>query len=104
MGRQTGVCLARIIFTPPLFARVGESIGHYEGGDPLAVDAIDISTKSFIDSYRTPHTDQLHVVERFKLGADGMAVDISIFLDDPGAFTTHGQRRIAGAGSRRLRC
>jgi hypothetical protein len=30
--------------------------------------------------------DQHHVVERFKLAADGMTVDISIFVDDPGAF------------------
>jgi len=65
----------------------GESIGHYEGGDTLVVDTIGISTKSFIDSYRTPHTDQLHVVERFKVAADGMTVDISIFVEDPGAFT-----------------
>jgi hypothetical protein len=28
------------------------------------------------------------VVERFKLAADGMTVDITIFVDDPGAFTT----------------
>jgi hypothetical protein len=48
----------------------GESIGRYEGGDTLVVDTIGISTKSFIDSYRTPHTDQLHVLERFKLAAD----------------------------------
>jgi hypothetical protein len=65
----------------------GESIGHYEDGDTLVVDTIGISTKSFIDSYCTPHTDQLHMVERFKLAADGMTVDISIFVDDSGAFS-----------------
>jgi len=65
----------------------GESVGHYEGGDTLVVDTTGISAKSFIDSYRTPHTDQLHVVERFTLAADGMTVDISIFVEDPGAYT-----------------
>ncbi len=65
----------------------GESVGHYENGDTLVVDTIGISRKSFVDNYRTPHTDQLHVVERWKLAADGKTVDISIFVEDPGAFT-----------------
>jgi hypothetical protein len=65
----------------------GESVGHYENGDTLVIDTIGISTKSFTDNYRTPHTDQLHVVERWKLAADGMAVDVSVFVEDPGAFT-----------------
>jgi hypothetical protein len=45
----------------------GESVGHYENGDTLVIDTIGISTKSFVDNYRTPHTDQLHVVERWTL-------------------------------------
>jgi hypothetical protein len=65
----------------------GESVGHYESGDTLVIDTIGISTKSFVDNYRTPHTDQLHVVERWKLAADGNTIDISIFVEDPGAFT-----------------
>jgi hypothetical protein len=66
----------------------GESVGHYENGDTLVIDTIGISPKSFVDNYRTPHTDQLHVVERWKLAADGNTVDVSIFVEDPGAFTT----------------
>jgi len=66
----------------------GESVGHYENGDTLVIDTIGISSKSFVDNYRTPHTDQLHVVERWKLAADGKTVDISIFVEDAGAFTT----------------
>jgi hypothetical protein len=66
----------------------GESVGHYENGDTLVIDTIGISPKSFIDNYSTPHTDQLHVVERLKLAADGKTVDVSVFVEDPGAFTT----------------
>jgi hypothetical protein len=66
----------------------GESVGHYENGDTLVIDTIGISTKSFVDNYSTPHTDQLHVVERLKLAADGQTVDVSVFVEDPGAFTT----------------
>jgi hypothetical protein len=66
----------------------GESVGHYENGDTLVIDTIGISPKSYVDNYRTPHTDQLHVVERWKLAADRMTVDVSVFVEDPGAFTT----------------
>ena len=66
----------------------GESVGHYEDGDTLVIDTIGISPKSYVDNYRTPHTDQIHVVERWKLAADGNKVDVSVFVEDPGAFTT----------------
>src|ERR1700758_3885795 len=48
----------------------GESVGHYEG-DELVIDTIGQSTRTFVDLYRTPHTDKLHVVERWKMGEDG---------------------------------
>jgi hypothetical protein len=64
----------------------GESVGHYEG-DTLVVDTIGLSTKTFVDNYRTPHTDQLHVVERFHLIEDGKKMLVDIHVEDPGAFT-----------------
>lgn len=66
----------------------GESVGHYENGDTLVVDTIGLNDKTFIDNYRTPHTNQLHVVERWRLAADGRKLDVAITVDDPGAFTT----------------
>ena len=66
----------------------GESVGHYENGDTLVIDTIGVTTKSFIDNYRTPHTDKLHVVERLKIVEGGKAVDVTMEIDDPGAFTT----------------
>jgi len=64
----------------------GESVGHYEA-DSLVVDTIGFNEKTFIDNYRTPHTDKLHVVERFhRLNGKGLEVDIRV--EDPGAFTT----------------
>jgi len=65
----------------------GESVGHYEDGDTLVIDTIGVSAKSFVDNYRTPHTDQIHVVERWKLAADAKTVDVSVFVEDAGAFT-----------------
>jgi hypothetical protein len=65
----------------------GESVGHYENGDTLVIDTIGVSPKSYTDNYRTPHTDQIHVVERWKLAADAQTVDVTVFVEDPGAFT-----------------
>jgi hypothetical protein len=66
----------------------GESVGHYEGGDTLVIDTIGQTDRTFADNYRTPHTTQMHVIERWKLSADGNRVDVSVTVDDPGAFTT----------------
>jgi hypothetical protein len=66
----------------------GESVGHYEGGDTLVVDTIGLNDKTFIDNYLTPHTEKLHVVERFRLLPDGKTLRVTITVDDPGAFTT----------------
>jgi hypothetical protein len=64
----------------------GESVGYYENGDTLVVDTIGFNDKTFVDSYRTPHTTQLHVVERFKLINDGNTLEVSFRVEDPGAF------------------
>ncbi len=65
----------------------GESVGHYEG-DTLVVDTIAILDHpfSFVDNYRTPHTDQLHVVERLRM-VDTDTINVNIYVEDPGAFT-----------------
>ena len=63
----------------------GESVGHYDG-DTLVVDTIGLAPKSFVDNYRTPHTTQLHVVERFRL-VSGTAMEVRVRVEDPGAFT-----------------
>ncbi len=69
----------------PVLSWYGESIGHYDG-DTLVVDTIGLNDKTFVDGYRTPHTAQLHVVERFRVINGGKALDVSFTVDDPGAF------------------
>jgi hypothetical protein len=63
----------------------GESIGHYEG-DTLVVDTIALNDKTFIDNYRTPHTDKLHVTERWRMIENGKKLEILISIDDPDTF------------------
>jgi hypothetical protein len=62
----------------------GESVGHYEG-DTLVIDTIALNDKTFVDSYRTPHTSALHVVERFRAIDGGKALAVDFTVEDPGA-------------------
>ena len=64
----------------------GESIGHYEG-DTLVVDTIGMNDQTWIDNYRTPHSDKLHVVERFHVINGGKTLQVDVHVEDPGAFT-----------------
>jgi hypothetical protein len=64
----------------------GESIGHYENG-ALVVDTLGLSTKnSYIDNFRTPHTEKLHVVERFTIDPDGKNLTAIVTVEDPDTF------------------
>jgi hypothetical protein len=63
----------------------GESIGHYEG-DTLVVDTIGLNTQNPVDNYRTPHTEKLHVVERYKLSDDGKQLELLMTIDDPDTY------------------
>jgi len=65
----------------------GESIGRYENGDTLVVDTIGLQTKnSYLDNFRTPHTEKLHVVERFTLSPDRKTLTAIVTVTDPEAF------------------
>jgi hypothetical protein len=64
----------------------GDSIGHYEG-DTLVVDTIGLDDRTFIDGFETPHTTQLHVVERWHMIEGGEILEANVHVEDPGAFT-----------------
>ena len=70
----------------PRMSPYGESVGHYEGGDTLVVDTIGLSDDTYIDNYRTPHTTQLHVLERFQVSEGGKTLNVTIHVEDAGAF------------------
>jgi hypothetical protein len=75
----------------------GESVGHYER-DTLVVDTTGLNGKTYVDNYRTPHTEKLHVVERWKL-VDDMTLEVTATADDADTFyepwtAVHRYRRI----------
>jgi hypothetical protein len=62
----------------------GHSVGHYEG-DTLVVDTVALNDKTPTDRFGTPHTEQLHVVERYRLIAPDR-LRVQFVVSDPGAF------------------
>jgi hypothetical protein len=68
----------------------GESVGHYEG-DTLVVDTIGQKRHkmSVVDPFGTPHTDKIHVVERYQPFSDpfGRGLEVTVRVEDAGAFT-----------------
>jgi len=62
----------------------GESVGHYEG-DTLVIDTLGMNAKSYVDHYRTPHSEKLHVVERWRLVNAG-TLEVVFTVDDPDTF------------------
>lgn len=64
----------------------GESIGRYEG-DSLVVDTIGLDDRTFVDGLGTPHTKDLHVIERFHLISGGKMLEANVHVEDPGTYT-----------------
>jgi len=96
----------------------GDSIGHYEG-DTLVVDTVGVKTGplSMVDIFGTPHSEALHLVERYRLiggeaaskivpnartpwgnsidpdiGKDGLQIEFTV--EDKGAFTVPWSARV----------
>jgi hypothetical protein len=65
----------------------GESVGHYEG-DALVVDTIGENDRTFTDHFFTPHSDKIHVVERYQVSPDRKTMQVLFTVDDPETFTT----------------
>jgi hypothetical protein len=64
---------------------MGHSIGHWEG-DTLVVDAIGFTDKTWLDRVGHPHSDQLHLMERFRR-IDQNTLQDDITFEDPKAYT-----------------
>jgi hypothetical protein len=64
---------------------LGEGIGHWEG-DTLVVDVTGFNDRSWIDAAGHPHTEQLHVVERFTR-VNELVLHYQATIEDPGAYS-----------------
>jgi hypothetical protein len=64
---------------------MGDSIGKYEG-DTFVIDTIGFNDKTWLDQTGHPHSDALHVIERFRR-LDHGRLELSVTIDDPKAYT-----------------
>ena len=63
----------------------GHSIGWWEG-DTLVIDTVGYNDKFWFDARGTPHTEQLHTIERWTRINYGTLVN-EFTMEDPGAFS-----------------
>ena len=63
----------------------GESVGHWEG-DTLVIDTVNFNGKTRLDTVGHPHSDQLHLVQRFSRPDLGH-MSYEVIVDDPKTFT-----------------
>ena len=73
--------------------KAGHSIGHWEGND-LVVDTTHIASATFFNNGFN-HSDDIHVVERFRVSPDGQTLWITQEYEDPAIFEGRAARYMA---------
>jgi len=63
----------------------GHSIAKWDG-DTLVVDSVGFNDKFWFDFAGHPHTEKLHVTERYRR-PDYSRLEFDVVIDDPGAYT-----------------
>ncbi|MGH9678532.1 MAG: hypothetical protein ACRD4Y_01135, partial [Candidatus Acidiferrales bacterium] len=85
MGFWRPVALNREHPKDPDSTWMGDSIGRYEG-DTFVVDTVGFNDKTWIDQVGHPHSDQLHLIERFRR-VDKDTLELKLTFEDPKAYT-----------------
>lgn len=73
-------------------SKIGNSIGHWEG-DTLVVDTTHLSA-STITNNGLAHSDNVHVIEKFSVSADGKSLTATQEFEDPEVLENRGIRHI----------
>jgi len=63
---------------------VGHSIGRWDG-DTLVIDTVGFNDKSWLDDDWRPHSDKMHVIERWRR-PDRSHLEIQMRIEDPDTF------------------
>lgn len=79
----------------------GHSVGRWEG-NTLVIDTVGYNGKGQLDEMGNPHSEQLHLVERWTKSADGNTMTVEFTVTDPVYYTepftkTRQWRRVPGA-------
>ena len=78
---------------------MGTSVGHWESDHVFVVDTVGLNERTWIDRAGHPHSDQLHVTERFnRIDKDHLQIEIT--MTDPKAFVKPWKSSIFNAEQR----
>ena len=69
----------------PELTYLGEPRGRWEG-DTLVVDVIGFNDRTWLDQDGHPHSDKLHVIEKYTR-LDELTMRYEFIIDDPGAYS-----------------
>jgi hypothetical protein len=64
---------------------MGDSVGHWDGND-LVVDNIGVTEKTWLDDAGHPHSDDMHLTERYHR-VDHDSLELTFTIDDPKAYS-----------------
>ena len=64
---------------------MGDSIGKWDG-DTFVVDTVGFNDKSWLDFYGDPHSEDLHLIERYRR-VDHDNLTLQLIVEDPKAYT-----------------
>jgi hypothetical protein len=65
---------------------LGYSVAKWDG-NALVIDTNGFDDSTLLDNAGLPHSDALHLTERYELSADGMRLHLRYTIDDPKTFT-----------------
>jgi hypothetical protein len=65
---------------------LGYSVGEWDG-NALVVDSSGFDDSTLLDNTGLPHSDALHLTERYELSANGKHLHLKFTIDDPKTFT-----------------
>ncbi len=60
----------------------GDSVGHWEG-DTLVVDTTNFNDNTWLNGNGAPHSDALHLVEKYRFVLGGKYLELKVSAEDP---------------------
>jgi len=69
----------------PINDYLGQSVGHWEG-DTLVIATTQLNAATFLDDSGMPHSESLHVIERYTVLDDG-TMEVHLWIEDPETFS-----------------
>jgi len=92
-GRHRLVDLSGAALEPPDLFYMGTAAGHVEG-DTMVIETEGLVDTSLLDASGMPHSDQLHLTERYRLTDGGKALINEMTIEDPQIFSQPWKTRV----------